>query len=167
MPRAIMKAAGQPLLSLTAADLMTTPVTTIPEYTSLREAARLLSRAGISGAPVVDADGRCLGVLSSGDFVVWAGKQGEEVHFIAPWGEVVSVDDAPDNEIRHYMTVQPVAVAPETPIGELAQKMIDAHIHRVLVVEDGRPCGIITGTDILAAVALAARKASLKRKGNA
>jgi CBS domain-containing protein len=159
-----MRAATEPFLTLTAADLMTAPVTTIPETTPLREAARLLSRSGISGAPVVDANGRCLGVLSSSDFVTWAGKEGEEVSFIAPWGEVVSVNGSPDNEIRHYMTAQPVTVAPGTPIGELAQKMIDAHIHRVLVVEQDRPCGIITSTDILAAVALAARKASLKQK---
>jgi CBS domain-containing protein len=40
--------------------------------------------------------------------------------------------------------------------------MVDAHIHRVLVVvEHDRPRGIITSTDILAAVALAARKAAL------
>jgi CBS domain-containing protein len=140
---------------------MTTPVTTIPEDTPLREAARLLSRSSISGAPVVDRDGRCLGVLSSSDFVAWAGKEGEEVSFIAPWGEVVKVEDSPDNEIRHYMTAQPVAVDRRTPVGELAQKMIDAHIHRLLVVEHDRHCGIVTSTDILAAVALAAHEAAL------
>ncbi len=157
-----VRAAAKRLLDLTAADLMSAPVMTIPQETPLREAARLLSRSNISGAPVVDAEGRCIGILSSGDFVTWAGKGGEAVSFIAPWGEVISVDDAPDNDIRHYMTAQLVTVAPTTPVGELAQKMVDAHIHRVLVVvERDRPRGIITSTDILAAVALAARKAAL------
>jgi CBS domain-containing protein len=37
--------------------------------------------------------------------------------------------------------------------------MVDAHIHRVLVVLDGdRPCGIITSTDILAAIAQEAKR---------
>jgi CBS domain-containing protein len=161
MHAATGRAAAKRLLDLTAADLMSAPVMTIPQETPLREAARLLSRSSISGAPVVDAQGRCIGILSSSDFVTWAGKGGEEVSFIAPWGEVISVDDAPDNEIRHYMTAQLVTVAPTTPIGDLAQKMIDAHIHRVLVVGHDRPRGIITSTDILAAVALAARKAAL------
>jgi CBS domain-containing protein len=48
-------------------------------------------------------------------------------------------------------------VTPQTPIGEVAQKMAEAHIHRVLVVRDhDRPCGIVTSTDILTAVAGAA-----------
>jgi CBS domain-containing protein len=162
-----MQAATKPFLALTAADLMTAPVMTIPQETSLREAARLLSQSSISGAPVVDSDGRCVGVLSSSDFVTWAGKKGEAgagektTSFIAPWGEVINVEDSPDSEIRHYMTAQPVTVAPEAPIGELAQKMVDAHIHRLLVVvSEYWPRGIVTSTDILAAVGDAARRAS-------
>lgn len=52
------------------------------------------------------------------------------------------------------MTAQPVTVGPTALIGELAQKMVDAHIHRVVVVVDeSRPQGIVTSTDVLAAVA--------------
>jgi CBS domain-containing protein len=172
MKAASMQVAARPFLALTAADLMSTPVMTIPQETSLREAAHLLSGSHISGAPVVDTEGRCLGVLSSSDFVtcVEAGgevtEKGKKVTFMAPWGEMIDIDDSPDDEIRRYMTAQPVMVAPVTPIGELAQMMVDAHIHRVLVVvEQDRPCGIVTSTDILAAVAQAARRASLTGKG--
>jgi CBS domain-containing protein len=160
------RAAARPFLDLTAADLMTTPVITIPQEMSLREAAHLLTRDRISGAPVVDAGGRCIGVLSSSDFVTWAGKDGngKVTHFIAPWGEVIDIDDSPDNEIRHYMTARPVTVAPTAAIGELAQKMVYAHIHRVLVVVDqNRAQGIVTSTDILAAVARAAQRAAAER----
>ena len=163
MDTATVRAAGKRLLDWTAADLMSAPVMTIPQETPLREAARLLHRSGISGAPVVSPEGQCIGVLSSNDFVTWAGSEGQEVSFLAPWGEMINVEDSPDNEIRHYMTVQPVTVAPATPVGELAQKMVDAHIHRVLVVaEQGRPCGIVTSTDVLAALARASRKVSRK-----
>ena len=45
----------------------------------------------------------------------------------------------------------------------LAQKMVDVHIHRVLVVSDQSQCrGIVTSTDILAAVARAAHAAALE-----
>ena len=165
METATARTAAKPFLELTAADLMTTPVRTIPQNTTLREAAHLLTHERISGAPVVDAGGRCIGVLSSSDFVTWAGKDGngKAVHFLAPWGEMIDIDDSPDNEIRHYMTAQPVTVAPTAPIGELAQKMVDAHIHRVLVVvDDSRPQGIVSSTDILAAVARAAQRAALE-----
>jgi CBS domain-containing protein len=151
------------LLALTAGDLMTAPVMTIPQEMPLREAARLLHRSGISGAPVVDADGRCVGVLSSTDFVTWVEKGGEPgrhleaTTFIAPWGEWINIEESADNVIRHYMTVAPAAVDPQTPVGEVAQLMVDAHIHRVLVVtENDRPRGIVTSTDVLAAVARAA-----------
>jgi len=168
MKKAPMRADARLFRKLTAADLMTSPVRTIPQEMSLREAANLLTRDYISGAPVVDNDGQCLGVLSSSDFVTWAGKDGngKAVHFIAPWGEMIEIDDSPANEIRHYMTAPVVTAAPTTPIGELAQKMVDAHIHRVLVVVDqNRPLGIVTSTDILAAVARATKAASLKREG--
>jgi CBS domain-containing protein len=107
-------------------------------------------------------------VLSSSDFVTWAVKGGgatekgaEVTTFIAPWGELINIEDAPDTEIRHYMTAQPVAVPPTAPIGALAQMMVDAHIHRVLVVaEQDRPCGVVTSTDVLAAVAREARIAT-------
>jgi len=160
---------ARPFLNLTAADLMTTPVRTLPQTMTLREAAQILSGASISGAPVVDAEGHCVGVLSSSDFVTWAGKgaeageEGKATTFIAPWGEFISVEEAPDHEIRHFMTTQPVTVTPRTSIGEMAQMMVDAHIHRILVVVDhGGPFGIVTSTDILAAVAQADRRAALE-----
>jgi CBS domain-containing protein len=163
MQTATTRATPTPVLSLTAADLMSIPVRAIPEDMPLREAARLLHRADISGAPVVDSEGRCIGVLSSSDFVTWAGKDGNgtATHFVAPWGETVAIDDSSHDEIRRYMTMRPVTVAPPTLIGDLAQKMIDAHIHRVLVVDDqDRPQGIVTSTDVLAAVARAATQAA-------
>ena len=64
-----MTTASTPLLARTAADLMSPTVVTIPQDMSLRGAARLLAQADVSGAPVVDAAGRCVGVLSARDFV--------------------------------------------------------------------------------------------------
>jgi CBS domain-containing protein len=114
-----------------------------------------------------------VGVLSSSDFVTWAGEGGEGsggersiTAFIAPWGEAIDIEEAPDTEIRRYMTARLITVAPMTPIGELAQKMAQAHIHRLLVVVDhDRPRGIVTSTDILTAVARAAQRAPSRGEG--
>jgi CBS domain-containing protein len=165
MKTAAKQLTARRLLALTAADLMTVPLMTIPHDTSIQEAARLLSESHITGAPVVDGEGRCVGVLSSSDFVAWAKKgiktaeaQEKVTCFIAPWGEMIDIEDCCDDQIRYYMTTRPVSVTPGTPIGEIAQKMADAHIHRVLVVvEQDRPLGIVTSTDILTAVGQAAR----------
>jgi CBS domain-containing protein len=167
-----MRATSKPFLTLTAADLMTAQVMTLPANMSLSEAARLLSQSNISGAPVVDADGRCLGVLSSSDFVTWAGEGGESgeqpksISFIAPWGEIINIDESPNDEICRFMTAPPIVVTPGTPIGELAQRMVDAHIHRILVATDQQQlCGIVTSTDLLAGVARASGE--IQPKSNA
>src|SRR5262245_46733051 len=61
-----------PLPALTAQDVMSREVVTIPQRVSLGDAARLLRRASVSAAPVVDEQGRCVGVLSAADFLRWA-----------------------------------------------------------------------------------------------
>jgi CBS domain-containing protein len=190
---------------LTAGDVMTSDVIRLPEGTSLRDAAKLLLQNQISGAPVVDANGRCIGVLSATDFIHWAEEgakgledgplaacryqvkgrllTGEEavICILAPgscprqeirpttggrhtavcllptgalpdWQKVSN--DLPVSAVRRYMTSDIVTVGPETPLTKLARIMIDAHIHRVIVVDEGeKPIGIVSSTDILAAVA--------------
>jgi CBS-domain-containing membrane protein len=167
-----MRNNNKPLLNLTARDLMSTDVESIPQWMSLPVAARMLSRAHISGAPVVDGDGHCLGVISTTDFMTWAENDEAASKDEVPgacahsaW-QMIQAEDVPGNLVRRYMTANPVTVAPETPIGELVQKMVDAHIHRVIVVDkENKPLGIISSTDVLAAIAnTASRKRQLERK---
>ena len=150
------------LLSLTAADLMSADVTAISQHMSLRAAAHILAQSDISGAPVVDDQGRCIGVLSAHDFVTWAERDGratrvDQAHldkqFHSAW-QVMDMEALPAVEVSQYMTPDPVTVSPGTHVGVLASRMRDAHIHRVIVVDaEGRPIGIVSSTDVLAAVA--------------
>jgi hypothetical protein len=58
------------------------------------------------------------------------------------------------DEVSNYMTADLVTASPETRIADLAREMMDAHIHRVIVVDSAhRPIGVVSSTDILAAVA--------------
>jgi CBS domain-containing protein len=197
------------LRELTASDLMTREVVRFTEEMPLREAASVLLKNQISGAPVVDGEGTCVGFLSAVDFVRWAVQRdrltkptcaafpitcpfqlkhkvqnGHEATLcilppgmcpvqveqkgpdeqklitcsqphcvLADW-QVVDTEPLPADKVRHLMTADPVTVGPETPIRTLARFMIDAHVHRVVVVdEDRRPIGIVASTDVLAAVA--------------
>jgi predicted transcriptional regulator len=55
------------------------------------------------------------------------------------------------------MTPDPVMVASDVHLPKLAKKMVDARVHRVIVVDRrNRPVGIVSGMDILAAIARAA-----------
>lgn len=157
--------ATKPLFALTAKDVMSLDVVTIPQEMSLRAAAHLLSQIQISGAPVVDAEGRCVGVVSATDFVRWAdeGEKATPTHrpptpCYCAW-QVLELEELPANQVAAYMTLDPVTVPPSTPIGKLARLMLDAHIHRVIVVDEHRrPIGIVSSTNILAAVAYGDRR---------
>jgi CBS domain-containing protein len=72
-----MPATDVTLPALTAGDLMSREVRTLPAGMPLREAARELARLGVHGAPVVDEAGRCVGVLSVSDFARWAARRDE------------------------------------------------------------------------------------------
>jgi CBS domain-containing protein len=191
-----MTTMNKPFLDLTVGDLMTRPVESLHQDMTLPAAAGLLRRAGVSGAPVVDGVGRCIGVLSLADLVRWTetlhskcqpdrreictctfldgdrcmlpvgacsvqglerSDGGNPVPFcrmprcvLTDW-QVVS-DAPPTKKVRDFMTADPVLVTPERPLAEAARMMVDAHIHRVIVVdEERRPVGIVIAADIIAA----------------
>jgi CBS domain-containing protein len=124
-----------------------------------------LSQAHVSGAPVVDSTGKCIGVLSATDFVHWAeGTDGarprgcSQAGYTAAW-QLHSTETLPVEAVSHYMTQDPVTVAPTRSIGDLARIMVDAHIHRVIVIDAAhQPVGIVTSTDVLAALARAGER---------
>jgi CBS domain-containing protein len=151
------------LLSLCAADIMSNHVVMVPREMSLQGAARMLTRAGVTGAPVVDANGRCIGVLSTTDFMHWVeadrkpGNHKRHGEAMCSAWQIPEGAIEPSCRVEDYMTRDPVLVAPGIRIGDLARMMMDAHIHRVIVVDNvsHRPIGIVSSIDILAAVARA------------
>lgn len=151
-------AAAKPFSALVAEDVMSRPVEAIPAEMSLPEAARLLRRAQISGAPVVDKEGKCIGVLSATDFVRAtechehaAARPHATPSICSEWQ--IDVEELPDEAVRDYMTADPVTAPCGTRITELARMLLDAHIHRIVIVDGRRrPMGIVSSTDILAAV---------------
>jgi CBS-domain-containing membrane protein len=163
---------AKPLLTLTAADLVRGEVTRIPAHMGMQAAARWLSQMHVSGAPVVDEQGRCIGVLSSNDFVSCCAanrsrcsKHRAEAQCgpctfpdcVGSEWQMVNTTESVEGMVREFMTPDPVTASPETPIARLAQMMTDAQIHRLIIVdEQRRPVGIVSSTDIVAAVARAA-----------
>ena len=155
----VTRSVAKPLLTQTVADLMTEAVVLIPRHMSLQTAARLLAQHQVSGAPVVDTDGVCVGVLSATDFVRLAdrGKHPMDVGcaYSKPW-QIEESEELPEDAVDRHMTANPVIVSPNVRITELARLMVDAHIHRVLIADElGRPKGIVSSTDLLAALAAA------------
>ena len=147
-------------LSLCAGDIMSRHVVMIPRAMSLQGAARSLARAKVSGAPVVDDNGRCIGVLSTTDFMHSVEHEDDSDSKTRVTSKPMCQSwQIPESSIQpccveDYMTKDPVLVPPDTRIGELARMMMDAHIHRLIVVDKTqRPIGIVSSIDILAAIA--------------
>jgi CBS-domain-containing membrane protein len=156
-----MVTATHPLLCLTAADLMTRDVVTVSQKLSLQAAAHCLAQARISGAPVVDDRGRCVGILSAIDFLYRASSEDPGIHpacghpscYGVDW-QSTSIEELPAEEVAAHMTRDLITATPRTGINTLARMMLDAHIHRIVILdEQQRPIGIVSSTDILAAVA--------------
>ena len=160
----------KPLFHLTAVDLMNPVVITVSGQMSLTGVAHLLAQNHISGAPVVDDAGRCIGVVSATDFVSLAG--GDKAPLITPhehpcycsdWAVLNGAANGGDQPatVEGAMTANPVTAHRTATIGELARNMIDAHVHRVIIVDDDeRPIGIVASTDMLAALAHAEAEAA-------
>jgi CBS domain-containing protein len=125
-------------------------------------AARLLAQAQITGAPVVDRNGFCVGVLSASDFLRWdegLGCQHGGPHAVCEWEMEHDEEEVAVDETAQQLSQAPVTVSPGETIGQLARLMHEAHAHRVVVVDDrNRPIGIVTASDILAALAAASEE---------
>ena len=137
-------------------DAMTTPVVSVPPTMRLKDLARLLSERRMSGAPVVDADGAVLGVVSEADLV--AMQAGRPLSRRTPLEWAFGERPSPwERRVRgattvaQAMTAPPVTVEPERPLREAAALMVDRSVNRLPVIEDGRLVGILTRADLVRA----------------
>jgi CBS domain-containing protein len=126
-----------------AADFMTPSPVSIRENATVREAVEMLTHRGISGAPVIDAAGRPVGVISRGDILV---HDREAVDFSGP-----ADDDKPaGTRVSDIMTPVVFCVSPDAPASRVVREMVDLKVHRLFVVDDpGTLVGVITVLDVL------------------
>ena len=146
------------MTQLTARDLMTPDVVTVPPDTPVIAVARLLAERGISAVPVMDKAGKVLGVVTEADLI--RRLAGEEDR---PQGWLKSLFSDPGEQAERYarthgvtaadvMTESVVTVGEETSAAQIAQMMEEKGIRRVLVVANGRLRGIVSRADLLRAL---------------
>jgi CBS domain-containing protein len=148
---------------ITAADVMNPNVLTVPDDMTVEELANFLVENEISGAPVEDAAGRLVGVVSVTDLAISVAKgtdlapsQANPDFFVHEWGDTLSRDDVEELQfgeagilVREIMTPAVYSVDAETPVQELAETLIQGHIHRLLVTREEKIVGIVTTSDLL------------------
>lgn len=120
------------------ADIMTTGLTTFTPDTSIHEAIRTLLDKRYSGAPVVDAEGELVGVLTRKDClrIVFSTSYHQD------WG----------GKVREYMHSPVETLDADTDLVSAAQIFLDSHYRRFPVMRDGRLVGQVSRGDLLRAL---------------
>ncbi|GAA1860646.1 CBS domain-containing protein [Asanoa iriomotensis] len=132
----------------TVADVMTREVVSVAPDASYREVVDALLDSGVSAAPVVDARGRVVGVVSEADLLHRVETTGDERHRRVFGGS--RHGDAPGAAAADLMTAPAIVVAPEASVAAAARRLESERIKRMPVVDaDGRLVGVVSRRDLL------------------
>lgn len=146
---------------LTAKDIMTRDPLTAGLQTDISDAAAVLLKNDINGLPVMDEDGKLVGILCQSDLVSLQKKFPLPSVFTFLDGFLpLSSMSAMEREIQKIsastvedaMTPSPVTVDVETPVDEIAGLMVDKKFHSLPVMEDGKLVGMVGMKDVLKTV---------------
>jgi len=143
-----------------AADVMTSEVITAGEDASVQEAAKLMVEHGISAVPVVDREGRMVGMVSEGDLLHRAETGTERRH--SWWLEIVASTNQLAGEyvkshsgsVKDIVTRDVISVTEETTVADIAILLETNRIKRVPVLRDGRLVGIVSRANLVRALAM-------------
>ena len=120
-------------------DFMATQVVTLAPDLEILRAMELLLQKKFSGAPVVDENGKLLGVLSKKDCL----KAALNASYHQQWGGVVA----------DYMSTSVESLDADLDLVAAAKRFLASHCRRFPVMEDGRMIGQISRVDLLRALA--------------
>ncbi len=140
-------------------DVMSREVVMIDARESIHEAIELMAENKVATLPVIDRDGRCIGMLSTSDMVevtrdVDAGLLEMENASQLLWGDYIEKlgNHVGHQNVMELMSENVVSVRPDSALADAAARMVREHIHRIPVVDDSdRVVGIVSTTDILGA----------------
>jgi CBS domain-containing protein len=149
---------------LVAKDIMNPNVIVVPDDWPVQKLAEFLVERAITGAPVVDGDGKLMGVVSLMDIARYESEASQEIeeekphdYYLQSWEDKLSPDEIrtfhiqepPDGSVRDIMTPMVFKVDVDTTVSEIAGMMVHGRIHRLLVVEKEDMVGIITALDLV------------------
>ncbi len=143
---------------LTAKDIMTQDIISVQKETSVAELAKLLTSHHISGAPVLDDEGKVLAVVTESDLI----DQSKKLHIPT----VITILDSvfylenPDkmeaemkkiaaSTVEEICSGSPKIVSPDTGLDEIATIMAEGNIHTIPVLDEEKLVGIIGKKDII------------------
>jgi len=143
---------------LKARDIMTKNVVTVTPDTEITQAARLLLENHFNGLPVVDGEGRLIGIICQDDLIVQQKRLPLPSLFtffdgLIPLTSYRSLEKEVEkivaSKVSQAMTPDPVTIDPDTNLEDIATLMVSNNIHTLPVVEGDRLVGVIGKEDVL------------------
>ena len=125
---------SMPASRLHISSIMVKEVFTVPQTMKLDEVARLMLDNGIGSVPVIDEDDKMVGIVSKADFVTLAVG--------IAFDKIV---------VKEIMTKDLVEVSSTERLIHARRQMIESHVGRLPVVDDGGLVGIVTSKDLMRA----------------
>ncbi|HXM55350.1 MAG TPA: CBS domain-containing protein [Candidatus Dormibacteraeota bacterium] len=132
-----------------AKDAMTSPAITVTPETHCKDAAALLVRHRISALPVVDANGRLVGLVSEADLLQLETTPDprSQATPLPPRVEPVP------RRVDEVMTPEVYTVDEDTDLGIVAQRMLEAGVKRFPVLRGDRVTGVVSRHDLVRVIA--------------
>ncbi len=129
-------------------DIMSIDVLTVSPEESLKAAARRMGEAGVSGLPVIDSDGKLVGIITEADFLE---READRSHRRLLEALMHKQDKIVEAEtVGEVMSTHPVVIYPEASVTEAARVMSHHHVKRLPVVTDeGLLQGIVSRGDVV------------------
>jgi CBS-domain-containing membrane protein len=142
-----------------ARDVMVSPVITVKSSASVKEVAQTFLERRISAVPVVDDQGKVIGIVSEGDLLHRAEAGTQRRH--SWWLLALTGDEALAGEyikaharkVSDVMTTEVITATPDTQLHEVAALLEKHSIKRVPIVKDRQLVGIVSRANLIQAVA--------------
>ena len=136
-------------------DLMSQDVISVSPEAPLKEAARRMLEAHVSGLPVTDEDGKLVGVITEADFVkTEADRRSRARAGLLRWFVRDSEITDTARTVGDAMTTHVLTLGSESDHTEAARLMRNEGIKRIPIVDEaGHVRGIVSRSDIMRALA--------------
>ena len=125
-------------------ELMQTELKTISVDATINDAVDALTEANVSALPVVDRYGRAVGVIATREILR------AESTFHNPRARDLLFERT---MVLEVMAAWPPTIPPDLDVKDAAQQMLYFDTQRLFVEDDGRLVGVVSQSDIVAAVA--------------